>query len=214
MPRHIKPIKTHLGHVFRKVVSCQKTQTQDMSHNWLQETRLAFSEMPVSVSGSIKGALGAFSPHLEALPPLAPPSEEKNGQNQPFSANFWIFAPSESHFAPSMPPTQKKFWCSHWPVFRFLPEFRFFVSPNLHVFIHFQPIFGCFGSNLRAFSGFSHQFQVFWVGLTDTPAFLRCVGWIHFSVRHVLHRDTTMCLNSRHVLRRYRIRCLTGEVEA
>ena len=50
--------------------------------------------------------LGLFSleprllcPHL---PP--PPSEEKNGQNQPFSANFWIFAPSESHFAPSMPP--------------------------------------------------------------------------------------------------------------
>ena len=31
-------------------------------------------------------------------------------------------------------------------VFRFLPEFSFFVSPNLHVFINFQPIFGCFGS--------------------------------------------------------------------
>ena len=37
----------------------------------------------------------------EALPPNLSPSEEKNGQNQPFSAYFWIFAPS-------MPPTKKK----------------------------------------------------------------------------------------------------------
>ena len=29
--------------------------------------------------------------------------------------------------------------------------FRFFVSPNLHVFIYFQPFFGCFRSYLRAF---------------------------------------------------------------
>ena len=47
-----------------------------------------------------------------APPPVrgsAPPpqSEEINGQNQPFSANFWIFAPSESHFAPSMSPHKK-----------------------------------------------------------------------------------------------------------
>ena len=55
------------------------------------------------------------------------------------------------------------------PVFRFLPYSVFFVCPNLCVVIHFQPIFGCFGSNLRAFSDFSHQFQVFWVGLTGIP---------------------------------------------
>ena len=55
------------------------------------------------------------------------------------------------------------------PVFRFLPEFRFSVSPNLHIFIYFQPIFGCFGSNLCTFSGFPQTFQVFWVGLTGIP---------------------------------------------
>ena len=52
------------------------------------------------------------------------------------------------------------------PVFILLPEFRFFVSPNLnlHIFIYFQPIFGFFGWNLCPFSGFSRQFQFFWVG--------------------------------------------------
>ena len=60
-------------------------------------------------SGGIKGeGYGAFAPQSEALPPLAPSQKEKNGQNQPFLANFWIFAPSETHFAPSMPPTKKK----------------------------------------------------------------------------------------------------------
>ena len=117
-----------------------------------------------------QGGIVGICPPVGGSASTCPHQKKKNGQNQAFSANFWIFAPSESPFAPSMPPTKKKkkFWCSHWPVFRFLPEFRFFVSPNLHVFIHFQPIFGCFGSNLCAFSGFSHQFQVFWVGLTGT----------------------------------------------
>ena len=65
--------------------------------NWIQ-----------SVAAS-RGDMGANAPQSEALPPpLAPQSEEKNGQNQPFSANFWIFAPSESHFAPSVPPPHKK----------------------------------------------------------------------------------------------------------
>ena len=66
---------------------------------------------------------------------------------------------------------------SGMPVFRFLPEFRFFVSPNLCVFCYFQPIFGCFGSNLCAFSGFSHQFHVFWVGLTGIPDSLCDIEW-------------------------------------
>ena len=41
-------------------------------------------------SGGIKGGgMGAFAPQSEALPPHLPPqSEEKNGPNQPFSANF------------------------------------------------------------------------------------------------------------------------------
>ena len=43
-------------------------------------------------------AVGSSSPHL------SPQSEEKNCQNQPFWVNFGIFAPSEMHFAPSMPP--------------------------------------------------------------------------------------------------------------
>ena len=65
---------------------------------------------PVTTS---RGDMGAFSPQSEALPTTCPPppSKEKNGQNQPFSAIFLIFAPSESHFAFSIPP--KKFWCRH-----------------------------------------------------------------------------------------------------
>ena len=58
-----------------------------------------------------QGGHGGIYPHpSEALPPpphMPPQSERKNGQNQPFSAIFLIFAPSESHFAPSMPPTKK-----------------------------------------------------------------------------------------------------------
>ena len=61
------------------------------------------------ISGGIKGGHGGTNaPSRRLCPPhLLPQSEEKNCQNQPFSANFWIFAPSESHFAPSMPPTKK-----------------------------------------------------------------------------------------------------------
>ena len=51
--------------------------------------------------------MGAFAPLSEALPPsTCPQLEEKSGKNQLFSAYFWIFAPSERHFAPSMPPTK------------------------------------------------------------------------------------------------------------
>ena len=79
-------------------------------------------------SGGIKGGMGAFVPPVEgSAPPLAPQSEEKNGQNQPFSAIFWIFAPWEMYFAPSMPPTKnflvpplhaEKYWLfpSYWKV--------------------------------------------------------------------------------------------------
>ena len=56
------------------------------------------------------GGMGAFAPPVGSSPHL-PPVRRKNGQNQPFSENFWIFAPSESHFAPSMPP--QKIWCRH-----------------------------------------------------------------------------------------------------
>ena len=64
-------------------------------------------------SGGIKGGGGhggKFPPvggSVPPPPPTCPQSEEKNGQNQPFSANFWIFTPSGSHFAPSMPPPKK-----------------------------------------------------------------------------------------------------------
>ena len=51
---------------------------------------------------------GGRPPVRGSTPPTCPPSQKKNGQTQPFLANFWIFAPSESHLAPSMPPTKKK----------------------------------------------------------------------------------------------------------
>ena len=55
-------------------------------------------------SGGMGGGHGAFSPNRRLYPPTCLSVKRKNGQNQSFSANFWIFAPSESHFAPSMPP--------------------------------------------------------------------------------------------------------------
>ena len=57
-----------------------------------------------------QGGHGGKCPQVGGCPPTCPPqSEEKNGQNQLFSAKFWIIAPSESHFAPS----KKIFWCRH-----------------------------------------------------------------------------------------------------
>ena len=65
-----------------------------------------------AVAASRVGGMGAFSPQLEALHPHLPPSQKKqNGQSQPFLAFFFIFVPSELHFAPSMPPPQ--YWCRH-----------------------------------------------------------------------------------------------------
>ena len=48
-------------------------------------------------SGGIKGA---FAPPVRGSAPTCPPSEEKNGQNKLFSANFWIFAPLRIAFCP------------------------------------------------------------------------------------------------------------------
>ena len=76
--------------------------------NFIAKFRWESGFLWVLGSAGIKGGggHGAFpSPQFEALPPHLPPqSVEKNGQNQPFWANFWIFAPSEMHFAPLMPP--------------------------------------------------------------------------------------------------------------
>ena len=47
------------------------------------------------------------------------------------------------------------------PVIRFLLEFRFLLVQIYMFLFIFSPFFGCFGSNLRAFSCFPHQFQVF-----------------------------------------------------
>ena len=69
---------------------------------------VCFSIMNIWAVAASRGGMGEFPPSWRlSPPPLAPQSEDKNGQNQPFSANFWVFAPSESHFAPSMPPTKK-----------------------------------------------------------------------------------------------------------
>ena len=61
---------------------------------------------------------GHFPPSWRLFPHLPPPVRRKNGQNQPFFANFCIFGTSETHFAPSMPPqnknkNKKKFWCRY-----------------------------------------------------------------------------------------------------
>ena len=57
-----------------------------------------------------RGEWGHLPPPVRGSAPHLPPqSEEKNGQNQPFSAIFLIFAPSEMYFAPSMPPPTKNF---------------------------------------------------------------------------------------------------------
>ena len=70
------------------------------------------------------GHEGICPPQSEALPLLAPlPVRRKKWSNRPFSANFWVFAPSEMHFAPSMPPTKKKFWCRHWAWRKFSTSF-------------------------------------------------------------------------------------------
>ena len=68
------------------------------------------------MAASRGGGMGGKCPPVGgSAPPLAPQSEEKNGQNQPFSANFWIFAPSWIAFCPlDAPPPQTNFWCRHW----------------------------------------------------------------------------------------------------
>ena len=58
----------------------------NLSNKTLFFDKLIFSVYSGGTQGG--GGMGEFAP-----PPLAPQSEEKNGQNQPFSANFWIFAP-------------------------------------------------------------------------------------------------------------------------
>ena len=62
------------------------------------------------LSGFTRGAKGEFPPvGSSAPPPLAPllPTSEEKCTNQSFSANLWIFAPSETHFLPSMPPAKQ-----------------------------------------------------------------------------------------------------------
>ena len=98
------------------------------SKNWCfkESLRLRGVDLCLPMAASRGGMGGSKCPQSETLPPTCPPqSEEKNGQNQPFLANFWIFAPSKLHFAPSMPPTKKflvppleLYWSfpSHFPI--------------------------------------------------------------------------------------------------
>ncbi len=46
-------------------------------------------------------------------------------------------------------------------IFRFKPEFMFFLDQNLRYFIYFQPLFGCFCTISHTFSGFFIIFR-FW----------------------------------------------------
>ena len=69
-----------------------------------------------------------------------PPVRRKNGQNQPFSENFWIFAPYRI-LPPRCPPPQNNFWCRHCGKFVFFSrrlltrvknvKFPFFASGPL-----------------------------------------------------------------------------------
>ena len=76
-------------------------------------------------SGGIKGrgAWGAFPPHQRLCPPLAPQSEEKNGQNKLFSANFFDFCPLRIAFCPLDVPSQKNFWCRHCSVLNLIIDY-------------------------------------------------------------------------------------------
>ena len=91
-------------------------------------------------NGGIKGGMRDISPSpRKTLPSLAPPLEEKNGQNQPFSAKFLDFCPLRNDFASSMPPphTKRKFWCHHCPCAMakcrkgLIPPFKFFWSQQI-----------------------------------------------------------------------------------
>ena len=79
-----------------------------MDNEILLNSTLEQSICITAVAGQWRHQGGRPPPSEALLPPLAPLVRRKNGQTQPFLANFWIFAPSESHLAPSMPPTKKK----------------------------------------------------------------------------------------------------------
>ena len=69
-----------------------------------------------AVSGDTKGgAWGGIPPSRRLCPHLPPPTRQKgeNSKNQPFLANFLIFAASNTHFAPRCPLPLNKFWCRH-----------------------------------------------------------------------------------------------------
>ena len=58
-------------------------------------------------NGGIKGGSWGIPPPLEALPPTCP-HRRKNGQNQPFTAIFFIFAPQNRILSPRCPQKKKK----------------------------------------------------------------------------------------------------------
>ena len=54
-------------------------------------------------------------PPVGGSTPTWPQSEEKNGQNQPFSAIFGFLPPQNRILSPRCPPPpQNNFWCRHW----------------------------------------------------------------------------------------------------
>ena len=92
--------------------------------------------------GGIKGEHGGICPPIRgSSPPHFPPVRRKNCQNQPFLENLWIFAPSEMHFAPSMPPQKKtkkkKILVS--PLFDPHPQKNFVVyTTQLQIFLYYS----------------------------------------------------------------------------
>ena len=85
---------------------CKEIGTIDIYKKKKRLILLPMFAVRPETSGGIKGSNGHFSTQSEAPCPPCPQSDEKNGRNQPFSANFWIIVTSESHLFPSMPPTK------------------------------------------------------------------------------------------------------------
>ena len=62
---------------------------------------------------AVAASCGAFSPHSEVLPPLAPPVRRKKWPKSAIFGNFFDFCPLRNVFCPLDAPPQKIFWCHH-----------------------------------------------------------------------------------------------------
>ena len=119
MPRKLKVVKRHQGltpkgagndldnlytYNLSPVLHTLTLLKANMGHvGWSEFNDNLSVHKPISESALCtqwrhQGGHGGKCPPVGgSVPHLPPPVRRKNGQNQPFSANFWIIAPSESH---------------------------------------------------------------------------------------------------------------------